>query len=876
MLLVSHRLCQFWLRLVLAVVLVGQLSSFSWPRQLHPAGVDQTRQCLANESTQRLAVIFLVDESSSIQTADIDNQRVVAVETAISKLALNLAVGQSDENKHIDVLVSVFGRDFSVLGDWVSLADGGSALAENVGSLRDRNQGKQTNYRAGLEGVEQEFIEYERENGDACKVLVWLSDGALYLTESDPNDEEASFDEICSDVGVAARLRNQGVYSFGIGLGSTDAGDQDVFDRMRQIVEGTGECGSETSGEAGTKYGQFIPVGSAEELASAFGNLFPSDSGALSTCPSADASVLCGEFRILVGAPTKTLRIAATFPGSIDKVEIVEPNGEVGTVFENGEFVAADFVEPYSSNGARMEVDVANEPGEWALRVTGVDALRATVALFTDAKPELANGDQVTLSDGDAGPIAIRMSDPDLQGLRDARTGESAGVSYELEPLLSFGSQVIATSISHEDNAGSFLLVIEDALDDSVSQGLLYLQPTIMVGDYAVLGSSVTFPVIRLLAGSFPQVDGQITATAIDAGDDDARVSRLSVPVVGPENGTGRVSFDWRRDPEVVVRPPGFTGSPSLVAGADSEFDLQAGERRVLQVDLHPNGEIVNGSMTAIVYVTLVSSDANEAPKTVALEVKFPMRKPFETGTFVGLLVVMLAILVLTQLFVAIPLSRFVSRVRGIPVATRIASGAIEIDADRRVSGQHVSIEQLIADSRNLGTTSKPALTTEVRNFTLRGFPSVTYKSLLKPKRVPVYVKRSPKTNDEVTFGSAGQEMVAGRLWGCVKPNLVGAWMVSVDRSQIELIANNGGRALVAQLLYFLPEGTVLDPGQLASKVTQEISMRDIRKAALAQLPQMSGSKETDGKDNTGGVQGHTTTAPIAAPTKTSKPDRYS
>jgi len=56
-------------------------------------GFEQTRKCAAEK--KRLAVAFLVDESSSIKKADPKNLRVRAVTRAISRLSLSLAAVSS-------------------------------------------------------------------------------------------------------------------------------------------------------------------------------------------------------------------------------------------------------------------------------------------------------------------------------------------------------------------------------------------------------------------------------------------------------------------------------------------------------------------------------------------------------------------------------------------------------------------------------------------------------------------------------------------------------------------------------------------------------------------------------------------------------------
>lgn len=844
------------------IPLVGILTAAGRVETQVLRGVDQTRQCLSKQQSQRLAVLFLVDESSSIKDSDPTDERVVAVETALSKLGLNLATAGDRSDRHIDVLVSVFGSGFTRIGEWTSIVDDSEELSENVRSLSTKVEGRQTNYKAGLDGAEQAFVEYERENGPACKVLVWLSDGKLSLTlDGKDVDEQKSYQEVCAATGVAARLRNQGVYTFGIGLSpSTDAGESEegsgaeIFERMKAITEGSDDCGDQVAGESGTVSGQFIPVGSAEELTAAFGELFPSISGDLESCSNVSDENRCSEFRITVGVPTKFLRLVTVLPGQVDRAHIVSPSGDELLVFENGGFVSSAEIDPYSNNGARLRIDVGSEPGEWVLRVVGADANRATIALFSENLPEAGEGSQISLREGDDSAIYIRFADEDLEGLSVVDGATADRVSYGFESMLSFGSQVVQTSLAEvPGKPGEFKVQIEGDLENLANQGLLYIQPVVQVGNFNVLVDPLTVPVIRLVAADLPQIDGSLIATPIDSGDDSKKLSLLTVPVIGPSGGVGQVTFDASRV-EVITLPPGFEGSPILVPNEMSSLEVAEGQRKDLQIALDPNGSPVNGTLGVRVYVSLSNADGLE--REIALEVEIPMSKPFETGTFILLLIGMLLLFALIQLAVVVPLSRWVSRVRSLPVSTRVVSGAIEIDSEKRVKGQNLSLEQMFADSRNLGATMKPALVSKIRDFTLRGFPGITYRSLFKPKRVPVYVKRHPNDNSEVTFGSLGQERVSGRLWGCVKPKLTGEWMVSVSRPDIELIGNNPERPLKGYLVYVMPDGSGTDPGQLASKVTHEIAIKDLRKAALSVLPEMrnDGASERGGESAMSGV----------------------
>ena len=96
--------------------------------------------------------------------------------------------------------------------------------------------------------------------------------------------------------------------------------------------------------------------------------------------------------------------------------------------------------------------------------------------------------------------------------------------------------------------------------------------------------------------------------------------------------------------------------------------------------------------------------------------------------------------------------------------------------------------EEIIADHRNLGSATVPSLSQTIRGFSLRGFPSVIYRGLFKPRRVPVFIKRSPDSQTELTVGQSGYEKLKETTWGLVSPNLNGVWAVSFQESDVRLV----------------------------------------------------------------------------------------
>ena len=304
------------------------------------SGVERTRECVAEG--KRLAVLFLVDESSSVKKADPLNRRVDAINRAVDALGRNLLSAAGSDNRKVDVLISVFGEKYFVLGDdWFSVTESVDQLKTQISELASRNSEKITNYEAGLLGVEREYAEYERENGKSCKVLVWLSDGIIDLdnNQSSNGQEDKSYKAICDAEGVGARLRNTGVFIFGIGLGgAAKPGD---FDRMKRIVEGRSECGGVAEQDE-SPHGVFSEAASSEVLVEAIDKIFPPPPPPPPPCKSSASDLDCRELKIVATAPTKIARLLISAPGSTDTITLTRPDESKSVILEKSSFLNVD------------------------------------------------------------------------------------------------------------------------------------------------------------------------------------------------------------------------------------------------------------------------------------------------------------------------------------------------------------------------------------------------------------------------------------------------------------------------------------------------------------------------------------------------------
>jgi len=337
-------------------------------------------------------------------------------------------------------------------------------------------------------------------------------------------------------------------------------------------------------------------------------------------------------------------------------------------------------------------------------------------------------------------------------------------------------------------------------------------------------------PLVLDWSSDFPTVSSGLSVTDVDAGDSKKLKSIVTVDISGPKEGSGKARFIESLD--VSELPPTMgDAKPKMVLDAGSNVEVAAGETKQLVAYVDPGGQ-ANGLLKVTFYIELTNQDGKTEQVRIDSEIK--LFKPFDTTKFLGLLIVMLLVFLLVQVAVIWPASRYISRVREIAVTSRAVTGEIAIGADGLVSAVvYSSFEKMLEDHRSIGSTQKSALIMQVRGFTLRGFPGIMYRSLLKPKTVPTFIKRTPGDSGELTIGRQGTRKVGGATWGVISPSLSGQWAVSFPISEIRKVETNPKNDLKGHLLYILPESVNPNDTGVASRLISELATSKPRDTAL-------------------------------------------
>lgn len=208
----------------------------------------QVQNCVSDPDAQ-LNVLYVVDESGSLTRTDPDGVRADAIAQSLGQLA------QLSESRSVYTSIAMFGEGYRVERPWQTLTRESARqeaqwARDTVGGLVG---GQATNWLAALEGA-AESMDASPESSTACKVVVWMTDGAITVPSADGTTSAtvAALAEICAaspedgqpidSAPVIARLRTSGVNLIGVLLktGETDEQERAAMTYMKPIVEGSG------------------------------------------------------------------------------------------------------------------------------------------------------------------------------------------------------------------------------------------------------------------------------------------------------------------------------------------------------------------------------------------------------------------------------------------------------------------------------------------------------------------------------------------------------------------------------------------------------------------------------------------------------------
>lgn len=416
--------------------------------------LDPVEKCL--RQTGRLAVLFMVDESGSLQDTDPRHDRVVGIEAAIAGLS-ELAQGE----RGVEVSVALWG--FSVnaheRNGWTPVNQGTlSALRGAAGEFRDRNRGFDTDYIAALGASNAELarraIALDPDGSrPVCKLLLWFTDGKFDIEDrlSDRSRQahgtskswapeidlaqpgggaratQRGLELLCKSDGTVQQLRTDGVFNAVIALETAIAApDRELLVAMAQGSSGSRTCGVNNAQAASS--GAYLGAGDVDDLI-----LSMFEATGASPLPGTGTAAVCptptpcpeGTREFVLDRTLSRFNVLAISRMPEVAVVLRSPTGQEATLSRPGATASLSSAEIswrwFSPSAVLVSGSLSRQNPEWAgtWTVTFVDttgtnsAVRNRVEIYVFGNLEARVAPNTRLRKGEKGSIRIRVVDPD-------------------------------------------------------------------------------------------------------------------------------------------------------------------------------------------------------------------------------------------------------------------------------------------------------------------------------------------------------------------------------------------------------------------------------------------------------------------------------
>lgn len=249
------------------------------------AAYDHVASCFAERG--RLAVLALVDESSSLHETDPDGRRTDALVNVLRMLARRGGITQDSAAAKIEVQLAGFSTKYES-GSWTTLGkEPGADLEKTARDFGTNPLHDDTDFAAALLGAQKTFMAKDAEATKAgdqppCRLLLLFTDGKYelgttgerdYAPDTDPDDRDGIRDQgrrvLCDRGELVDQLRESGTVVLAIGLAANVPGSSPPnHDFLRSIAERTAP--TDTCGASTKTPGKFVPANGLGRLTAAF------------------------------------------------------------------------------------------------------------------------------------------------------------------------------------------------------------------------------------------------------------------------------------------------------------------------------------------------------------------------------------------------------------------------------------------------------------------------------------------------------------------------------------------------------------------------------------------------------------------------------
>jgi hypothetical protein len=620
--------------------------------------------CTADAKT--LLVSVVVDESGSLRSTDPEDRRVGAILTAIDSLAdLRANAGGLD----VQMDLGTFAAGYEQLVGWGPVAGAHADRLRRVtrAELPEKDRGSLTDYRQALRGAQQQLDSRAAQvDPQACKVLLWFTDGALDVG----SDTKRAQSELCARRGLVDGLRGDRIAVVALAL-FTQAGSGSVGasqrEQLKALAEGEGQgatCGTAPI-PSESSAGAYLPADDAGTLRRLFAGaaalIAGASEGPSAVCP--DDRCQQGRVSFPVDAGVASARVVIDASGAGQQAKLVGPDGSEIQV-QAGERTISSAKARISVRDGLATIDLTfpsldgGQVGRWSVSAPSASSRNPVavdvfyfwgVDLVLDAPAGLVIGEPSDLElrlvgqDGKAVPSALYQSLDFMVELNDAPVDID-----EDEDGVFRGSVTLPTS-----GASSSAVVAARA-------SVTTLPSRIQLGPVTTLRKLATS-----LPPSFPKI----------------APSRLDLPgIVGVADTTGtlRLTGSERGETKACLVANDLSGpegaGPLRVTSKDECITVPAGKEVPWSFTVQPGGA-ADGRISGEVTVRLTSA-GTAGELDVAVPVGFTMTRPVDQALrwtlVLSLVVLALLVPVLMLLFSNLVMGRYrltpLTRAAAVPV----------------------------------------------------------------------------------------------------------------------------------------------------------------------------------------------------------------
>jgi hypothetical protein len=779
---------------------------------------------------RNLDVLMLVDESSSLKGDkgkpgnDPDDLRVDALKSIAQVLASTVDASNggeenSSEIEGFEVKLSIagFGSEY-ISRKSLDELDGESlrGFIEAIDAQRDFDNDSRTRYHIGLSGALQDFISHQQNGKEACRLLIWFSDGVHNddgRTGFVRDELKQITDQLCGEGQIVDQLRAEDVFIVAAGLNS----NEDELGLMRLIAEG-GDPFGQIASECGSRppTGVFERANKAEEIINTIFSVLdgvpgiPTDSVLLPGC--SDGTTNCNEIAFTADGTISSFTILATRPNTNIVSELKMSSGQTVDLFPapgkapDQKNVASFFYVSETkvlvavSRSAGAPID-----GNWAIQFKGIGSAEAVGAVnfvgnaeisideVSDANKTLKvnrfGAKQVSLN------VRSKLSDASIRGV-EVSLANFEGVEDLLATRDDFGFFTVS--------ANSLETALKSTVLGDSSSATLKITP---VGDVPGLTTldgkpvkvefnSETYEVLISNGASYPTFKGIKESDIRFKGTPTKTVTLL---FDGPDGADGSVEFGQLQ---------------KLPEGADFEV-VEAGTCAIpaKTVDFECKVKI---ALNKVAYgdfpLTLPVKFASSAGAQDA-EVVIPVKalKPTDAGKGILAAIELIAIFLVIQGLVRLLLSYLMSRFAPlVATARRVRLDAV-VDSSGGVTINPLNVNPSQADESFTFENIEPTTSFNIFGYQ---FDCSVMRTFLKSTTSPVgLVSR----DSSVVIGSRGNQFTKAdpqSTQGLVGLSLRGQWVIGVKAADVQALVN-GEMSAPAEVVAFLDpygEGSGMSP----------------------------------------------------------------